>query len=112
MARRADSQVTVQEVLQQGLKKATNRAAMKCLHYVIELGADVHQLSLHWRVSTEGTSASMREVLEVLVSHGYDINSEGNGLPVLWHVGVGDYDLVKWCLDRGANVNPPDQTPP
>ena len=111
-AQRADSQVTVQEVLQEGLKRATNRAAIKCLHYVLELGANVHRLSPHWLVSTEGTSASMREVLEILVAHGYDINSEGDGLPVLWHVGVGDYDFLKWCLDRGANVNPPDSALP
>ena len=112
MARRADSQVTVQKVLQEGPKKATNRAAIRCLKYVIELGADVHQLSPHWLVSTEGTSATMREVLEILVAHGYDINSEGGGLPVLWHVGVGDYDFLKWCLAQGANVNPTDKTPP
>ena len=112
MAQLADSQVTVQEVLQVGLQRSTNHAAMKCLHYVLGLGADVHQLSPHWLVSTEGTSASMREVLEVLVAHGYDINSEGDGLPVVWYVGVGDYDFLKWSLDQGANVNPPGQTPP
>jgi hypothetical protein len=111
MAQRADSQVTVQEVLQEALKRSANHAAMKCLHYVLELGANVHQLSPHWLVSTEGTSASMREVLEILVAHGYDINSEGDGLPVLWHVGVGDYDFVKWCLDQGADVDPPEQSP-
>jgi hypothetical protein len=32
----------------------------------------------------------MREVLEILVEHGYDINSESSGLPVLWYVQVGD----------------------
>jgi hypothetical protein len=112
MAQLADSQVTVQEVLQEGLKRATNHAAMKCLHYVLELGADVHQLSPHWLVCTEGTNESMREVLEILVARGYDVNSESDGLPVLWYVGVGDYDFVKWCLDQGANVNPADQITP
>ena len=47
MAQLADSQVTVQEVLQEGLKRATNHAAMNCLHYVLELGADVRQLPPH-----------------------------------------------------------------
>ena len=112
LAQRADSTVNVQEVLQEGLKRATNHAAIKCLHYVLELGADNHQLSPHWLVSTEGTSASMRKVLEILVAHGYDFNSDGGGLPVLWHVGVGDYDFLKWCLAQGANVNPTDKTPP
>lgn len=32
MAQRADSEVTVQEVLQEGVKRAPNVAAMKCLH--------------------------------------------------------------------------------
>lgn len=113
MAQRADSEDTVQEVLQEGLKRGPNHAAMKCLHYVfLELGADVHQLPLHRIICIEGTSDTTREVLEILVARGYDINSESFGLPVLWHVGVGDYSFLKWCLDQAANVNPPDHHPP
>ncbi|GAB7336093.1 hypothetical protein MBLNU13_g08895t1 [Cladosporium sp. NU13] len=82
-AQRADSQVTVQEALQEGLRKATSHAAMKHLHYVLELGADVRQLSPHWLVSGEGTSESMRQMLEIVVAKGYDINSESSGIPVL-----------------------------
>ena len=110
MAQRTDSKVTIQEALQDGLKKTTNCAAIKCLHYVLEQGADVHHLSPHWLLSSEITSTSMREVLEILVARGFDINSESRGLPVLWYVGVGDHDHVKWCLDQGAKVDPPDQT--
>jgi len=112
MAQRADSEVTVQEVIQGGLQRATNHAAMKCLHYVLELGADVRQLSPHWLVSGEGTTETMRQVLEILVARGYDINSESSGTPVLWFVGVGDYDFLKWCLGQGANVNPLKSTLP
>lgn len=79
---------------------------MKCLHYVLELAADIRHLSPHWLVSAEGTIVSMRQVLEILVAKGYDINSESSGTPVLWFVGVGDYDFLKWCLDQGANVDP------
>jgi len=32
------------------------------------------------------------------------------GSPVLWFV-VRDTDLVRWCLDHGADVDPPDDTP-
>lgn len=112
MAQRADSEVTVQEVLQEGLKRAPNDAAMKCLHHVLELGADVRQIPPHRLICTEGTNDYTREVLEIFVARGYDINSESFGLPLLWHVGVGDYDFLKWCLDQGANVNPPDRHPP
>jgi hypothetical protein len=83
MWQRADSEVTIQEVFQEGLKRASNHAAMKCLHYVLELGADVRQLPSHRLVCTEGTSDTTCEVLETLVARGYDINSESFRLPVL-----------------------------
>lgn len=110
MAQRLGSEVTVQEVHQEGLNRATSHAATECLHYMLDLGADVRQLSTHWLYATEGTSGSTREVLEILVAKGYDINSESSGLPVLWIVGVGDYEFVKWCLEQGAHVDPPHPT--
>jgi hypothetical protein len=110
MAQRADSEVTLQEALQEGLKRTATWAAMECLHYVLQQSADVHQLHPHYLVSSEFTSRSMRKVLEILVAHGYDINSESPSLPVLWYVPVGDHDFVKWCLNQGANVDLPGQT--
>lgn len=80
MAQRTDSKVTLHEALRDGLNKATTYAAIKCLHYVLEQGADVDRLSPHWLLSSESTTTSMREVLEILIARGFDINSESRGL--------------------------------
>lgn len=50
-----------------------------------------------------------QEVLEILVAHGWDINT-GDDWPLLWSV-VQWPDLIRWCLDHGAQVDVPD-TPP
>lgn len=112
MAQRSDSTVSLQEVQQMALKRSTQNAAIKCLPYVLEQGADVSKLSPRSVWGENSTLVSIRTVLEILVAHGYDINSESGRHPVLWVVGVNDYELVKWCLDQGADLNPPDPAPP
>ena len=105
LAQRTDSKVTLQHALDRGLEKSTKMKAMKCLSYALDQGADVNQLSPQDILGAENTSISTREVLELLIANGWDINSEGSGAPILWHV-VNDHELVKWCLDHGADVNP------
>lgn len=65
------------------------------------------------RHPTNGTMPSC-DMLEILIAHGWDINSrrpESSGIPLLWRI-VRDYSRVRWCLDHGADVDPPDDTPP
>lgn len=65
-------------------------------------------------VDTDNDTLPSREILELLIEHGWDINSRGSslsGIPLLWYV-VEDPDLVKWCLDHGAELDPADDTPP
>lgn len=111
MSQRDDSKVTLQEVLEEGLKRSVKQAAFKCFYYALEHGADVRLLAPRYLVSGECTNASIRKVLEILLAHGYDINSDGPGGTVLECVGFGDHELLKWCIDKGAIVNPPDHTP-
>lgn len=79
---------------------------------MLEHGADVRLLAPRYLVSAEGTTASIRKVLQILLAHGYDINSNGPGGTVLECIGFDDHELLKWCIDEGANVNPPDNAPP
>lgn len=47
----------------------------------------------------------------MLVAKGWNINSEASEIPFLWDV-VNNHELVEWCLDHGADVNPPPATTP
>lgn len=110
-AQRADSRVTLQEALQAGLRKSVKEAAMACISYVLDQGADIAKLDPCWLIGENSTYTSIRVVLELLVARGFDINSQKSCLPVLWEVGVADHELVEWCLDHGADLDPPDPTP-
>lgn len=62
-----------------------------------------------------GTQALSTEILDVLLAHGWNINSRvGNTkfltAPLLWKV-LGNEDLVKYCLEHGASVHPEGQSP-
>ncbi|KFY67897.1 hypothetical protein V496_01346 [Pseudogymnoascus sp. VKM F-4515 (FW-2607)] len=55
-----------------------------------------------------------QEILEILIAHGWDINTQGPGKKagwsLLWHV-VEYPDLVKWFLDHSARVDIPNIPP-
>ncbi|KAK1250086.1 hypothetical protein MKX08_010089 [Trichoderma sp. CBMAI-0020] len=53
------------------------------------------------------------EAIEMLVAHGWYIDTRTSriGWPLLWSV-VRYHDLVKWCLNHGASVYLPGDTPP
>lgn len=117
MAGQDKSSVTVQEILQKALTWAGGKNAMRCLAYILEQGADVSHLPYHYTypdLADGGAPRPSREALELLVAHGWNVNTcalNGEaGIPLLWDV-VGDRELVQWCLDHGADVNPPDHTP-
>lgn len=113
MAGKDGSEVTVREVLQKALTWAGKKNAMRCLAYILEQGADVSNLDCIYAYPDFADSPS-REALELLVAHGWNVNTGAlngeAGIPLLWGV-VGDRELVQWCLDHGADVNPPDHTP-
>jgi hypothetical protein len=50
--------------------------------------------------------------LEFLLAHGWDINYQWTAgpdfEPYMWHC-VHDEDMIKWCLEHGASIHPPDQ---
>lgn len=103
-----------QKTLQACVRYSAKQNCPKVMEYLIEQGADVTQLPGETIVDSVYEVLPSREVLEILVEHGWDVNNRGpwlSGTPLLWFV-VGDVDLVHWCLDHGADVDPPDDTPP
>jgi len=103
----------MQRALERGLRFAARKNATKVMRYLIEQGANVNCVSAFSLIDIETNALPSQETLEVLVEHGWDINTRTPGLggtPILWCV-VEDADLVKWCLDHEADVDPADDTP-
>jgi hypothetical protein len=100
-----------QSVVQTCLKDSTRRSSTKVMAYLIEQGADATQVTGMTLIDTINDTLPSLGALELLVDHGRDINSRGlaRGMPELWFV-VRDVDLVRWCLDHGADVDPVDDT--
>jgi hypothetical protein len=113
MAGQGDSSVMAQEVLQKALTRVGKKNAMRCLAYILEQGADISHLDYDYAYPDLADGPS-REALELLVAYGWNVNTglDGHsGTSLLWDV-VRDRELVQWCLDHGADVHPPDHTPP
>jgi hypothetical protein len=88
--------------------------SLNVLRYLIQQGADVTALPGRSIMGADGETLPSREMLETLIEHGWDVNIRGprlRGTPLLWYV-ARDTNLVKWCLDHGAEVDPADDTPP
>ncbi|KAK4617625.1 hypothetical protein CLAFUW4_12566 [Fulvia fulva] len=110
VASQSGSRFTVQDVVQRGLRRAAARSAVQVLRYVIEQGVDIKKLvAKDIMINDEPLEPSV-EVLEILVAHGWDVNSRGDSWPLLWYV-VEYPDLVRWCLDHRAEVDIPDDPP-
>jgi hypothetical protein len=99
-----------QRLLQPCLRRAAMYGSPKVISYLIERGADVTEIYGEL-LSTIGTPP-VRETLEVLVANGWDINRTWGrkDAPVMCDI-LEDKHLVKWCLEHGAIVDPPDNTP-
>ena len=88
------------------MKLAVQDNAPNAVSYLLERGADASVIE-RGHVIQHGFSI---RVVTALLQHGWDINTRKRPYsPLLWRV-VGDYDLVYWCLEHGANVHP--STPP
>lgn len=109
-----NSPEAMQDLLRQGLRRSASKNSLQTLSYLIEQGADVHQLAGRSVIDSMSDDLPSPGMLEILVANGWDLDSRGPGLrgePVLWSV-VKDTSLVECCLDHGASVDPPDDTPP
>jgi hypothetical protein len=116
IASKSNSSHAVQDVVQRGLRRSAARGAVHVLNYLVDHphGADVAALSASDIMVNDDMAKPSQEILEILVAHGWDINTQGPGKitswPLLWHV-VEYPDLVRWCLDHGARVDIPDNPP-
>lgn len=113
IASQPNSRNTVQEVVQRGLRRSAARSAVHVLHYLLDRGADVAILSASDILANDDMVKPSQEVLEILIGHGWDINTQGTrhtSWPLLWFV-VEYPDLVTWCLDHGARVDIPEDPP-
>lgn len=115
LASKPESRNTVGDVFKSGLRNSLKRSALKVLSYLLDHGADVSMIDHSWVVNDEDTLAKPSlEALEMLISHGWDINARryATDWPLLWYL-VKYPDLVAWCLDRGAIVvYPPSDDDP
>lgn len=91
---------TIQRLLSQTVRQSAGRGATNVLTYALEHGAKIPPNILgHVYNPSIG-------ILEILVSHGWDINARTLGEPpFLWRT-VHDSNLVTWCLEHGATVLP------
>jgi len=97
-----DSKDNLQEILSRTVSYSIRRNATNVLTYVLEHGGKVPVYS------GLQTDNPREETLKILLAHGWDINARHLGeQPFLWEV-VGDGDIVAWCLEHGATVNPKD----
>ncbi|OBT55284.1 hypothetical protein VE04_04400 [Pseudogymnoascus sp. 24MN13] len=112
MAAEPNSRFTAQQVAQLGLSRSASRRAVHVLKYLVDHlhDADIAAVTPGQITTNEDMGKPSLEVLEILVAHGWDINTPGVGSTLLWDV-VTYHDLVKWCLDHGAKVDIPDYQP-
>lgn len=114
MATSSEVGLSKQEILQKCLLRSVWNNSLKVLTYLIEQGADVKQLDGGAMRHPINDTMPLCDMLEILTANDWDINSrrpDSSGIPLLWSI-ARDHGLVRWCLDHGADVNPPDDTPP
>lgn len=84
------SVATLQEVLNIGLDRSTAENATKILSCVLQEGADVQRRGAHLTLNWGTFHLPTLETIDVLIAHGWDINSHGThgtySEPLLWNV--------------------------
>ncbi|PON28470.1 hypothetical protein TGAM01_v202964 [Trichoderma gamsii] len=114
LAAKGGTRDTVQDVINACLRTSLRRRAVKVQAYLLDKGADVSNVYCGWLFNDEDLLAKPSlEAIEMLVAHGWDIDHRSSRIdwPLLWSV-VRYHDLVEWCLDHGASVYLPGDTPP
>lgn len=115
----------LQQELAIALNGAVRSAATHIITGLISRGAPVGAVDpscfagiAHAADGGERSSNKIIEVLEILLSNGWDINrrdmkgpTESLRTPAMWWL-VYDRQLVEWCLAHGASVHAKGQEPP
>lgn len=95
--------VTGRGALVWSLLCAVQEKASDCLRHLLKVGADVSEIYPD-RICGALDDPVCLEIVQVLLDHGWDINSrKPNKPPLLWMV-VGSPDKVAWCIDHGASL--------
>lgn len=113
LASQPTSRTSVPDILTRTMKRAAARKSPQVLQYALDHGADISALSPSDTLSRDHPDAPSREILDILLAHGWDINTRGpadGDIPLLWLV-VRSHELVQWCLAHGARVDVPDAPP-
>lgn len=86
--------------------------ATKVLVYVLSHSIDIKDISPDIiSGAAYETGQFPYGLVEILLSHGWDINArQQRSQPLLWLI-VCDGEVVKWCLEHGASVCPKGQKP-
>lgn len=102
-AERGYDGLTGRGCLADALHYAVQHKAYCSLRYVLEHGANVAMVQPRLLQSSGYVS---RPMVEMLVHHGWDVNTRlMEQTPLLWLV-VDDEDLCRWLLGQGASVTP------
>ncbi|CAG8952848.1 hypothetical protein HYFRA_00007561 [Hymenoscyphus fraxineus] len=95
-----------QDFISSTVTKSIRKNATKILSYALDHGGEV---PTNGYFPTEADVAPSTEILEILLSHGWDINARTIGdTPFLWYAVYFSHELVAWCLDHGATATPKD----
>lgn len=105
-----------QDMVHRSLQRCIGLRAPKVLTYLLEQqDVDVNTVYPNSIFALQKPEARpLLPFLEILLAHGWDIDTHGpkrTDWPLLWYA-LGDPELLEWCLQQGANVYIPGDTPP
>jgi hypothetical protein len=115
LAAASDSESKRQDLIAQSLRRSAKRKAIRAFTYLLdEVGANVNTLHGGDVIGDEDPAEPSLEILNIMIRHGWNIDNHGpsrTDWPLLWYA-VRWPDLVAWCLEHGASVYIPSDTPP
>ncbi|KAK5122766.1 hypothetical protein LTR85_003681 [Meristemomyces frigidus] len=109
------SRFSKSDMIQKGLQGCIAWRALRVLTYLLEqqdASADTVYPSTIYSLEKPG-ARRLLPFLEVLLAHGWDIDTHGpqrTSWPLLWFA-TSDTELLDWCLQHGASVYIPGDTP-
>lgn len=103
----------MKELIERNFKRSVQRGAIRVLNYLLDQGADINIITAGDIINREEIVKPSREVLEILIANGWDVNNRRshNNWPLLRCI-TSYPDLVEWCLAHGAKVDLPGDIPP
>lgn len=111
------SRYSAESVIRAGLRGCIGKGALSVLRFLLDTHkADITGFdaqSLYTYECVDPAVHPSRELLELMISHDWDINTQGprgTEWPLLWRV-VKFPEQVVWCLELGAKVDVPDANP-